>query len=169
MLLDFQQQNDAGRRAIRYAIDPQKFNDICFWGLGTLSTSTVFPVDPYNLKFPLWAYSHEMSKALLKQAGHEHGFDVVYRVPSKYPELVCAAQIIQSELKKVGIRVKLELMEWGDFQTKVARKKDYDISSTGYGYYGDPDDISLVYAKDAVFNRMHYDNPEVNELLKLGR
>ncbi len=157
------------RRAIRYAIDPKKFKDICFWGQGTLSTTGVFPEDPFNPKFPLWVYSPEIAKALLKQAGHENGFDLVYRVPAKYPGMVCAAEMIQADLKKVGIRVKLELMEWGDFQTKVARRKDYDLSTTGYGYYGDPDDIGMVYAKDAVFNRMHYDNPEVDELLKLGR
>lgn len=156
------------RRAIRYAIDPQKILDMCAWGQGSPTMTAMHPSDPYN-QFPLWVYNPEIAKILLKEAGYENGFDLNYRVGSQYARHVCAVEVIQSELKKVGIRVKLELMEWGDFQTKVARKMDYDLSTTAYGYFGDPDDLSSVYGKNGVYNKTHYSNPEVNALLELGR
>lgn len=116
------------RRAVMYAVDRRAVLDSAWAGRGSLIGAPVPPTDPYYEDLNN-AYPHDPAKAtaLLKQAG-VHGSTVTFSVPD-LPYAVAAAQVVVSDLKKVGLNVRIKQQEfpavWLD---QVLTKHDYQLS-----------------------------------------
>lgn len=116
------------RRAILHAVDRRAVLESAWAGRGTLLGAPVPPTDPYyedlNNAYP---YDPVKATALLKQAG-VHGSTITFSVPD-LPYAVAAAQVVVSDLKKVGLNVKIKQLEfpavWLD---QVLTKHDYQLS-----------------------------------------
>jgi peptide/nickel transport system substrate-binding protein len=124
-----------------------------------------------------WAYgesdeypprSVEDAKALLKEAGEPNGFSFTFKVdPSPLSQQI--GQIIQSNLKPAGIKVKLEQVEFG---TLLEQNTSGDFEAMLLGWSGriDPDlNIYNFTVTDGDFNASGYSNPEVDRLLGEAR
>lgn len=105
------------RQAINYAIDVQQIVDVIFEGRGrplaTLMTPEQFGFDA---SIQPYGYNPERARALLEEAGFASGFELNMEAPiSRYPKDSEVAQIIASQLGQVGIKVNLEIQEWGTY------------------------------------------------------
>jgi peptide/nickel transport system substrate-binding protein len=94
--------------AVRYAINRQEFVDKVTLGNGIV-TNQPFPkgyVAFDEESTNLWPYDPDKAKQLLKEAGYgEHGLSVDFVLPSAST----AAEVIQSQLARVGINAKITI------------------------------------------------------------
>jgi peptide/nickel transport system substrate-binding protein len=133
------------RRAITHAIDKEEVVKGAMFGLGRVLGSNVDPLNPYFVDMSKAVpYSPEKAKQLLADAGYPQGFDAVLRVPPQYPYTVRTGEVLVGQLAKVGIRVKLEQIEWGQWLDRIYKNADYDMTIIGHaeawdaGNYANP-------------------------------
>lgn len=112
------------RQAIGYAIDVQTIIDTIFSGAATRSVGFVSQTNLGFDKAEPVPYDVEKAKALLKEAGHENGFDIGMACPDAgYPQINEVCQAIQSYLKAVGINADLELQEANAYWDRESKKQ----------------------------------------------
>lgn len=160
------------RQAIDYAIDKNSIIKIVYEGYGEVPNSILAPsVFGYNEKGKIREYNPEKSKELLREVGIEKlKLKLwIYDEPSRQQ----MAQIIQANLKEVGIDVEIIVAEVSTF-LQYTGMGEHDILiglwyvSTGdadYGYY------PLLHSSSvgAVGNRSFYTNSQVDFLLDSAR
>ncbi|NKC51833.1 ABC transporter substrate-binding protein [Ochrobactrum cytisi] len=148
------------RKALARAIDDQKLLKAVWGDYGTLIGSFVPPTDPWYVDLTkVDAYDPESAKELLKEAGYPDGFTFTIDTPNYDPHPI-AAQFIQSELAKVGVTVKINVITANEWYTKVYKAHDFratlqeHVNHRDIVFYGNPD----FY--------WGYNNPKVIELIK---
>lgn len=134
------------RQAMAYAIDRQTVIDLVMAGYGTIIGSHWPPVTPYyqdmTQRFP---YDPEKAKQLLADAGYPDGFEATIKVPAIYPYSLRAGEVIADMLRQVGIKLKIEIVEWGVWLDRIYKQKDFELSLIGHaeawdiGIYANPD------------------------------
>ncbi len=103
------------RQAVAFGLRREEFVKSVFFGFGAPMTGlprasgTAFHNED-QAKF--WGYDPERSKALMKEAGHENGFEVTLLATSQYSMHRDTAVLIQSQLAEIGIKVNLVLPDW---------------------------------------------------------
>ena len=121
------------RRAITHAIDKREVLRGAMFGLGRVLGSNVDPLNPYFVDMT-GAVPHDpaRARALLAEAGYPNGFDAVLRVAPQYYYTVRTGEVIVGQLQKVGVRVRIEQVEWGQWLARVYREADYDMTIIGH-------------------------------------
>lgn len=172
------------RQAIAYAIDKSEIVDVVLFGLGSPATGPYVPNTwPYNPNVKEYKYDPEKAKQLLKEAGWEPNSKGVMEKDGKAFEFTIrtnmgntlrmnTATIIQWRLAKVGIKVKIEAIEWSTFVNEFIDKRRYEVVILGWSIGLDPDQYDIWYSgktKEKEFNFVSYSNPEVDALLEKGR
>ncbi len=149
------------RRAINHAIDRQTLLDIAYNG-GRKIEAFIDSGSPYFLDLPeTYSYDPQKAKELLAEAGHIDGFDVTITLPQNYTPHVNAGNMVQNMLQQVGIRAKIELVDWPTWISRVYRGKDYDLTVIGHTGHLDPDG-----RLGGEFSYTNYQNPEMFELIE---
>ncbi len=148
------------RKALARAIDDQKLLKAVWGDYGTLIGSFVPPTDPWYVDLTkVDAYDPESAKELLKEAGYPDGFTFTIDTPNYDPHPI-AAQFIQSELAKIGVTVKINVITANEWYTKVYKAHDFQatlqehVNHRDIVFYGNPD----FY--------WGYNNPKVVDLVK---
>ncbi|WP_448206435.1 ABC transporter substrate-binding protein [Azospirillum sp. sgz302134] len=137
------------RRAMAHAIDRRTLIDGVLFGNGS-PIGSHFP--PHRAGYVdltgLYPYDPGKAKALLAEAGYPKGFDTTLKLP---PPVYArrAGELIAAMLAEVGIRVRLEPMEWAPWLEKVFRGKDYDLTLIAHT---EPLDIDIYARPDYYFN-----------------
>ena len=116
------------RQAVLYAIDRKAVRDTAWNGQGTLVGGPVPPTDPYyedlNDRYP---FDPAKARALLKEAGADN-LKITFTVPTR-PYATAVSEIVQSQLRDVGIDAKIQSSEfpavWLD---QVFKRHDYQMS-----------------------------------------
>ena len=133
------------RQAVYSAIDREKLLNAIWGDYGTLIGSMVPPSDPwYEDLNDLNPYDPERSAKLLKEAGLPDGFSFTLDTPSYDPH-PAVAELLQSELKKVGIEVKINTISADEWYTKVFKERDFEatlqehVNDRDVVWYGNPD------------------------------
>jgi len=162
------------RRALAYAIDREAISSAAFFGHGT-------PLYGPPTSSESWWYSKglsdsftcdpEKAKAVLSQAGYPNGFDVELAVYQGLTIYTQTAQIVQANLKEVGINAQIQLMEWA---TLVERKNkaQYDFLVWGVNIkLPDPDVYSYYFASESSYwaKPVGFSDEKIESLLKNGR
>jgi peptide/nickel transport system substrate-binding protein len=137
--------NKLVRQAIAYAIDRKTFNEMTWLGYGTLIGSHWPPITPYykdlSGKLP---YNPKKAKELLAKAGYPKGFEATIKIPGIYPYSQKAGEVIADMLGQVGIKLKIEIVEWGFWLDRIFKQKDFQLSMIGHaeawdiGIYNNP-------------------------------
>ena len=149
------------RRAITHAINKQDVLQGAMFGLGRILGSNVDPLNPYYVDVSgLMPYDPARAKKLLAEAGYPNGFDTVLKVAPQYYYTVRTGEIIANHLAKVGVKVRIEQIEWGQWIARVWREADYDLTIIGHAEAWDIEN----YAKPKYYFR--YDSPEFQTLFK---
>lgn len=156
--------NPKFREAVAYALDRKAITEAAKFDAATVN-QTAIPKGSY------WyddyaPYSHDPGKArsLLKQAGI-NGATMELMVTSEYPETVQAAQVISAELGKVGIKVKIDVE---DFGTWLDRESKGNFDSFMLGWLGNVDPFGYYDSQHRCGgsnNYQHYCNKQVDKLL----
>lgn len=168
------------RQAITHAVNRQEIVDKILLGHGALANTHSTPVRwDYNPNVPVFEYSVEKAEKLLDEAGWTKGADGIRTKDGQKFTMEIAtnngnklreqsAVIIQQALKKVGIEVTVNLMEWNAFLDYVdGDKKEGYILGWSLGF--DPDAHSIFHSEGG-FNMMTgYKNSKVDELIMQGR
>ncbi len=149
------------RRAMAYAIDRNAIIKGAMSGYGVPIGSHMEPGNPYHIDLlPVYPYNPDKAKQLLKEAGYPNGFDAVIKLPDRFAYARRTGEIIADMLAQVGIRLKIEVIEWGQWIDRVFKNADYDLTVIGHA---EPFDIN-IYANPKYYFR--YDNPTFQETLK---
>ena len=149
------------RRALTYAIDKDEVSKGALFGLGRVLGTNIDPLNPYFVDMAK-AMRHDPVKAktLLAEAGYPQGFEAVLRVPPQYPYTVRTGEVIVQQLAKVGVRVRLEQIEWGQWLDRVYKQADYDMTIIGHAEAWDAGN----YANPKYYFR--YDSPRFQEVYR---
>jgi len=159
------------RRAITLAVNRKELSDILFFGHAEVCEGPFLPgTFAYNkdVKTP---YDQVLAKKLLLEAGYskEKPFEFELVTSSNNPVRGYAAQIIQHQLEKVGIKMQIRVMEWQAFLNTVIFPGKFDAMLLGWGLSLMPDPYSIWHSdndKPGGFNLVGYKNEEVDTLIK---
>lgn len=162
------------RKAISYAIDRSVIINTAFNGRGQPIYGMAVPEGyiGYNSENDNY-FEHNIDKAkkLLAEAGYPDGFKARLLATSQFSYHQQTAIAVQSELKKVGIEVELDLPDWAT-RTKKNMDGNYDFLVAGTsGDITDPDWLSNFYAGGDIRlnNSAYFNDAEINKLLSDGR
>jgi len=162
------------RQALNYAIDRAAIDKSLYNDLAVPMTSPL-PKAQWGYTPDLQPYTYDPGKAkqLLADAGYPNGFKaelLAYNSARGYnPAGAQMAVAIQSYLKKIGVDVSIQQMEFGSFLSKVRSGDYHGMAMTGWsGDNGDPDNF-LYELFDSetipVGDTSHYKNARVDSLL----
>lgn len=168
--------NSALRRALNYAVDKQNIIDTIWGGLVT-EQKTFVPAGMFYFRADSAGYPYDpaMAANLLTEAGYPGGEGL--------PELVLnidiqltnklVAQAIQEDLRQVGVKVRIEVTEWGSFLPKVYAGESLFFQNTWLGDYPDPDTwlYQLLHSDNFgdAGNITRWSNSEFDQLVGLAQ
>ncbi len=147
------------RRALSHAVNRQDVIDGSLFGYGLPIGSHFPPWDPaYEDLTGLYPYDPDRARTLLAEAGYPDGFQLRLKLPPpSYARR--AGEIVAAQLADVGIRVRVENLEWAQWLDQVFKNRNYDLTIVAHT---EPMDID-IYARDDYY--FQYDNPEVRRLI----
>ena len=162
------------RQALNLAINRQELVDILFFGHGKICTGPFLPntfAFNDNVKAPI--QNIKKAKKLLNDLGYSKDkpfeFEVVTNANNSVR--VYAAQILQYQLAKVGIKMTIRVMEWQAFLNTIVMPKKYEAIILGWGLSLMPDAKPLWHSssnKKGGFNLVNYSNKNVDNLIEEG-
>jgi len=172
------------RQALAYAIDRQAIIDGILLGLGRPCTGPFSDVSwAYNPHAKNYPYDPERAKRMLSDAGWKRSntdtilekngrpFRFTIMTNQGNTERIRTAEIIQQNFKKVGIDVKIRVMEWQAFLEQIDNRS-FDAMILGWGMGRDPDIYDIWHSsktKKGEYNFISYKNGEIDRLLIAGR
>ncbi len=184
-LLDPKFKDQRVRQALSYAIDREEIIKVVLLGLGVPATG---PYKPglwfYNSDVKKYPYDPAKATALLKEAGWEDRdgdgvlekdgkpFEFTVITNEGNPLRQRTAVIIQERLKKIGIRMKIRVIEWSAFINEFIDKKDFEATILGWTAGFEPDQYDIWHSSKTgkkELNFISYKNSTVDELLEQGR
>jgi peptide/nickel transport system substrate-binding protein len=116
--------------------------------------------------FSDWRRDPAKAKTKLAEGGMPNGFSFTVKgLPAQVQEL----QIIQAQLKDVGVDMKIEQLEFGKL---LADLNSHNFVALRIGWSGRPDPDGNVHAflhSKGGLNRVRYSNPKMDELLDAAR
>lgn len=162
------------RKAIAYGIDRNAIINTAFSGRGEpiYGMATLEGYMGYDEKLTTY-FEHDVEKAkeLLSEAGYPNGFKTTLLSTSQYGMHEQTAVAVQSELKKIGIEVELELPDWA---TRINKNVEGDYQFLVAGTAGDITDgdwMSNFYTGGSarLNNSANFNDEQINSLLEQGR
>lgn len=157
------------RQAIWYAVDRAVIHRIVHYNQGAVGWSP-FPPSMWaqDRDFTDWKRDLAKAKAKLAEGGMPNGFAFTIKGVNS-PTAIQELQIIQAQLKEVGIEMKIELLEFGKL---LADQSSHNFVALRIGWSGrpDPDGNAHVFLHSkGGLNRVRYNNPKMDELLDRAR
>jgi len=172
------------RRALTYAIDKQEIIDTLCEGL---AEPIIGPFLPFNWAYDKYLqdypYNPEIARNILEQNGwHDsngdgyldrdgHLFEFSLKTNSGSQLRKDVAVMIQAQLKRVGVKVRVQPLEWNLFIDDVFMNKKFDAVISGWDtdFTVNPTDLWHTKAIESGYNFISYRNPMVDALLEKGR
>jgi len=163
--------NPKVREAINLAINKKELIDLLFFSHGKVCYGPFMPgtsVYPKDYNPP--KYNPKRAKEILKELGYTKQNPLTFTITtnSNNDIRVKAVEIIQQQLLKVGIKVKIRVMEWQAFLNTVVFPRKFDAVVLGWGLGLIPDAYSIWHSKSdkkGGFNFVGYHNKEVDKLI----
>ncbi len=172
------------RQALSYAINRQGIIDGILLGLGRPCTGPFSYVSwAYNPHAKSYDYDPERARRMLAEEGWKDvngdgllekdgkSFRFTIMTNQGNTERIRTAEIIQQNLRAVGIDVNIRVMEWQAFLEQID-KRSFDAIILGWSMGRDPDIYDIWHSsktKKGEYNFIGYRNPEVDRLLVEGR
>ncbi len=181
-LLDWKFKDKKVRQALTTAINRESIVKGVLLGLGEVAYTPYKPDTYwYNPNVKKWPYDPEKAKGMFAEAGWKDTdgdgildkdgkafkFTIITNQGNKLRER--AATIVQRDLKKVGIEVKIRTVEWAAFLKNFINKKNFEACLLGWGIGIDPSQIDIWNSKktgEKELNFISYMKPEVDGLLE---
>ncbi|MGM0419789.1 MAG: glutathione ABC transporter substrate-binding protein [Bacillota bacterium] len=161
------------RKAINHAIDIDAIVEYVYTGQAVRASSPISDnVWGANTDLEPYSYDPELAETLLAEAGYEDGFTTTLWTNDN-PLRMQIAEMVQSDLNKIGIDVEIEVLEWGTYLEETGNG-NHDMFILGWvAVTGDADyGLYALFHEDSfgsAGNRTFWADPRVNELLDKGR
>ena len=138
--------NKLVRRAINHALNKKAYIEAIYLGGARKAKNPLPPmIWGYNEDIKEYAYDPQKAKSLLKKAGFSKGFKTdLWVLPVARPYMPAGkklGEMMQMDLAKIGISVKLLTYDWPTFLSKAGRS-DHTLIQIGWRTdNGDPDNF----------------------------
>ncbi|MCK5533854.1 peptide-binding protein [bacterium] len=173
------------RQAIAYAINKEEIIQGVLLDLGKPATGPFPPSSwAYNPEIKQYPYNPDKAKKILDETGwkdtnndgilDKDGKKFEFTITTNHGNKTRAlcAEIIQANLKKIGIKINIHIIEWSSFIHQYIDKKKFEATLLGWSLSLDPDCYSIWHSsqmKEGRYNFISYKNEEVDSLLVKGR
>ncbi len=173
------------RWAINYAVDKEEIIRGVLMGLGVVATGPFLPASwAYNSSVAAAPYDPPRAKMLLAEAGwSDHDNDGWLDREGRLLEFTIltnqgneqrkrAAEIVQQRLAEIGVRVKIQVVEWSSLLHEFIDHRRFEAVMLGWSLSRDPDIYDIWHSSktgEGEFNFLGYANAEVDALLVAGR
>ena len=161
------------RLALAYAIDRQEIIDSVMLGNAKITAPVPEGMGAYSADWktlPGYQVDLEKAKALLKEAGYPDGLKFQLKTSTAYAPYVPTAQVIQSDLKKIGVEVEIVPLEWGAYIKDITNFDTWTACFHSFpSYTADPDAYLYRWFHSKGAWNIGFSDPVVDELLDLGR
>lgn len=167
--------NPKVRHALNMAMDKQAMIDAVYQGSAVVAKNPIPPTMwSYNDAVQDDNYDPEAAKKLLEEAGVKDLSMEIWAMPVQRPYMPNArraAEMMQADFAKVGVKVEIVSYEWGEYLKKSmdeGRKGAVILGWTGDN--GDPDNflsvlLSCAAATPGGANRAYWCNKEFSDIL----
>ena len=162
------------RQALSLAIDRQELVDILFFGYGQICNGPFLPNSfAFNDNVKAITQNIEKAKALLKEAGYDENNPFTFELVTNTGNdiRINTAQILQYQLQKAGVIMKIRVMEWQAFLNTVVHPRNFETVLLGWALALMPDAYPLWHSssdKLGGFNLVSYKNEKVDKLIEKG-
>ena len=166
--------NKLVRQAISLAINKQALIDTVYQGQAAWAKSILPETSwAYDSETPELGYDPVRAKSLLEVAGYGQGFIMdIWAMPVQRaynPNAVTMAKLIQADLKKIGVTVKIVSYEWSTFLRRLSRGEHQSFLLGWTADHPDPDNFFTPMlscsASKIGNNRTFWCNKEYDQLL----
>jgi len=165
-------QNPKVREALSLAIDRQELIDILFFSHAQICKEPALPGTlAYNDAIKTPTQDRAKAKQLLAEAGYDEDHPFEFEIATSNSNAIrpYAAEILQYQLAKVGVKVHLRIMEWQAFLNTVVFPHKFDTVLLGWGLSATPDPYMFWHSasdKQGGFNLVGYHNKEVDAMIE---
>jgi peptide/nickel transport system substrate-binding protein len=173
------------RQAFAYAINKRDLIEGVRLGMAREATGPYKPGTwVYNPNVRTYPYDPARARKLLAEAGwttkNAEGLLVKDGQPFTFDLLISQgsdegkkiAEIIQAQLREIGVGVELRVLEWAALLKDHIKKRRFAAAALAWGVGLDPDQYSIWHSSQVgpdEFNFVSYKNAEVDSLLEQGR
>lgn len=125
----------------------------------------------YNSEVQPIVQNQKKAKRLLKESGYSKSNPLEFTVitSARSSTAVNAAQIIQYQLKQIGVDMKIRVMEWQAFLNTVVHPRNFETVLLAWNLALTPDARSIWHSssdKKNGFNFVGYKNTKVDKLIE---
>jgi peptide/nickel transport system substrate-binding protein len=165
-------QNPDVRKALSLAIDRQEIVDVLFFKHAKVCSGPFLPgTKAFNETVEVPKQNIQKAKELLKKAGYDESNPFTFEIvtSNSSPIRPYAAEIIQHQLKKAGVIVKLRVMEWQAFLNMAVFPHKFDSVLLGWGLSPTPDPYMLWHSESDTkggFNLVGYNNSKIDKMIE---
>lgn len=165
-------KNKKIREALAYAINKQELIDILYFGHGKISNGPFIPGSlAYNKDAKSIKQNIKKSKALLKELGYDEKNPFTFTVTTNTGSntTINTAEILQYQLAKAGIKMKIKVMEWQAFLNTTVTPRKFEAIILAWNTPLMPDAYPLWHSnsdKIGRFNLVGYHNKKLNNLIE---
>jgi len=165
------------RRALSMAIDRQGLIEGVYMrgeptpAIARGATEWSLPIDQLGEGARYYQYDPKEARHLLAEAGYVRGFKTSISTTNGYgPDLLDVVQLVQRNLKDVGIETEIKIQEYGAYMATTFLGK-YEAMALGpLSITWDPDTVLYgMYAPDQPRNSGHVNDPKLTAMLKEER
>jgi len=168
-------KNPQVREALSLAIDRKELVDILFLDHAKVCSGPFLPGSKaFNPEVKSPTLNLKKAKALLASAGYTEAHPLEFEIVTSNSSSIrpYAAQILQYQLKKAGVIVKLRIMEWQAFLNMVVFPHKFDAVLLGWGLSPTPDPYLFWHSdsdKKGGFNLVGYHNEEIDKMIEASQ
>lgn len=165
------------RIALNHAIDRESIVRNIALGAGEAANSFVSPSLDGSIPIDVYDYDPEKARRMLEEAGYPFDYEAVcYATEGRYFMDRQVAEALQGMLAEVGVKVNVQILEWGAFvdaiwftpaDDPVAQTRDWMQTTWGAADLGYSWRATLhgeMWPPDG-YNEPFYSNPEVDRLI----
>ncbi|MEJ5061513.1 MULTISPECIES: ABC transporter substrate-binding protein [unclassified Pseudomonas] len=144
------------RQAMDMAVNKQQIIDSVYQGAGQLAVNAMPPTQwSYDTTIKDAPYNPEKAKELLKEAGVKEGTEIVlWAMPVQRPynpNAKLMAEMLQSDWSKIGLKVKIQSYEWGEYIKRSKGGENQAMLIGWSGDNGDPDNwLNVLFGCDSL-------------------
>ncbi|MCI0755635.1 ABC transporter substrate-binding protein [Teichococcus vastitatis] len=159
------------RRAVAYAVKRDEVVRAATYGRGAPLFGLPFPAPFDDLPSAnIFSYDPGKARQLLREAGVGNGFSATLLATSSPTLHQSTAEVVQQNLREIGIDVALRLPEWG---TRVAlgNRGQYEFAVFGtVAPWPDPDALAMFMGGNGAYTRSHgFTSARIDGLFQAGR
>lgn len=160
------------RQAVAYGINRQEYMDVTYDGVALEVTTMMNPINDFFAEIDGYEYNPDKAKELLAEANYSDGSLKIQVTGKQEFRDEKFATVFQSQMKKIGIDVEVNLVEPATFASSVMPGSGVfwqsEINAWG-GYVNGADNaLRYLYYTDNAGNASRISDPKLDQLLDDG-